>query len=52
MNGALFKLLKFGERDPLIHALRHHNFLQSLNRSRRTNTHFPAVIAQLVHDGT
>ena len=50
LDGALFKLLEFGKRDPLVHSLCHHDFLQRLNGSGRADTHFPAVIAQFVHD--
>ncbi|MNT09303.1 hypothetical protein D3C72_1440810 [compost metagenome] len=42
--------MQFGKRNSLVHALRHHDFLQCLNRTRRPDAHFPAVITQFVHD--
>ncbi|MNZ68941.1 hypothetical protein D3C78_872220 [compost metagenome] len=50
LDGALFELLQFGKRNSLVHTLRHHNFLQCLNRTRRPDAHFPAVITQFVHN--
>ncbi|MPM67945.1 hypothetical protein SDC9_114870 [bioreactor metagenome] len=50
MNGTLLKLLKFGQRNALIHALRHHDFLQRLDGARGTNANFPAMKTQFVGD--
>lgn len=47
LNGALLQLLQLIQRDALIHALRHHDLLQRLNRARGTNTGLPALLTQL-----
>ncbi len=51
MNSTLLKLLKFGQRNALIHTLRHHDFLQRLDGTGGTDANFPAMKTQFVGDG-
>ncbi len=52
MNSALFELLQLGKGDPLVHALRHHDFLQGLNSAGCADANLPAVFSQLADDRT
>ncbi len=51
LNSALLQLLQFTQGDTLIHPLRHHDLLQSLNRTGCTDADLPSFLTQRRYHG-